>query len=342
VEPIRIAIAGCGYGAKVALPVYARMEGFEPVAVWSRSATKARSVAESAGLELGTDDLQELLSLPGLEAVHVATPVASHVDVAVAAAERGLHVLCEKPLADSLEDARKIVAAIERAGVIGVVNYSRSYQAARRRLLELVREVVGRPRMVAISSVHTDHADPDSRPFTWVHDATLGGGRLQGYGVHDLDLLLQMFEVETVAAVTEIGVEQRRSADGELRPVTAEDAFAVLARLTGGGLAVLSFVATARHPRGDVIEVHGEAGTVRLDEHQAVWWARKGEDLRREGPLPSSSEEAFAAVAQRFRLAVRAGAPPEPSLAHGLVVQALFDAVRSAAAEGRWIQPEVP
>ncbi|HEV7884306.1 MAG TPA: Gfo/Idh/MocA family oxidoreductase, partial [Solirubrobacteraceae bacterium] len=99
---MKIAIAGGGYGAKVPLPVYGELAEFEPVAVWSRRPERARELAAEAGAELGTADLDELLAHPGLEAVHVATPVALHAEVAIAAARRGLHVLCEKPLAANL------------------------------------------------------------------------------------------------------------------------------------------------------------------------------------------------------------------------------------------------
>jgi predicted dehydrogenase len=340
-EPVRIAIAGGGYGAKVALPVYAELDEFEPLAVWSRRPERARELAGDAGLELGTSDLDELLAHPGLEAVHVATPVVLHADVAIAAARHGLHVLCEKPLAASLAQARTVAATIEAAGVVGAVNYGRRMQATRARLLELVREVVGRPRMVAISLVHDDHAEPGSRPFTWVQDAALGGGRLQGYGVHDLDLLLAAFgEVEALAAATEVGVGERTARDGTTHAVTAEDAYAILLRLRGGGLATVSLTATARHARGDVIEVHGDAGTVRLDADKVLWWGRAGDELRREGPLQASSKDAFGRVARNFHAAIRHGADAEPSLQEGLRVQALLDAVHVADAERRWVAPE--
>src|SRR5687768_8209245 len=99
-EPVKIAVAGGGYGSKVALPVYSELEEFEPVAVWSRQPERARELAAAAGLELGTADFDELLRFPGLEAVHVATPVVTHAQFAGAVVERGLHLLCEKPLAD--------------------------------------------------------------------------------------------------------------------------------------------------------------------------------------------------------------------------------------------------
>jgi predicted dehydrogenase len=340
-EPIKIAIIGSGYGKKVALPVYAKLTEFEPVAVWSRRPQRAQELAEDAGLKLGTADFDELLSVPGLEAVHIATPVTTHRQFAVAAAARGLHVMCEKPLADNLKDARRIVAAIRAAGVVGVVNYGRRMQQTRQRVIERAREIAGRPRMASVSLVSSDHADPDSRPYTWVHDAQLGGGRLQGYGVHDLDLLLEIFpDVEAVAAATEVGVPVRRTEDGQLRRVTAEDSYALLLRFRGGGLGVVTLVATARHGRGDVIEIYGDEGTVRLDGDRRVWWARTGEELRSDGPLDASSTAAFARVARNFWAAIRNGAAPEPSLEEGLRVQAVFDAIHTADIERRWVQPE--
>ena len=340
-NPVKIALAGGGFGSKVALPVYGELEEFEPVAVWSRRPERAQELADEAELELGTSDLEELLSVPGLEAVHVATPVVKHLPFAAVAAERGLHVLCEKPLADNLAEARRIVAAIRSAGVVGVVDWELRMKESRRRLMERAREVVGNPRMASVSLVQSDHAEPDSRPYTWVHDATMGGGRLQGYGVHDLDLLLELFpDVEAVAAATEVGVPMRSTSDGGLARVTAEDTYGILLRFRGGGIGVVSLVSTAHHGRGDVIELHGDEGTVRLDADQQVWWGRAGEELQCEGPLDSSSTEAFKRVALNFWAAVRQGAPPDPSLEEGLRVQAVFDAVRVAEVERRWVRPE--
>jgi predicted dehydrogenase len=340
-SPVKIAIAGGGYGAKVVLPVLNGLDEFEPVAVWSRRPERAAELADEHDLALGTADIDELLAHPGLEAVHIATPVAGHAQLAIAAAQRGLHVLCEKPLAIDLAQARSVVAAIEQAGVVGAVNYGRRFQETRARLLERIAAVAGAPRMVSISLVFDDHAEPGSRPFTWVQDASLGGGRLQGYGVHDLDLLVAAFgDVESVAAATEVGVGERAAPDGTPHTVTAEDAYVILVRFKGGGLGQISLTATARHKRGDVLEVHGADGTVRLDADKRLHWGRAGEELQTEGPLPASSQDAYARVARNFHAAIRDGAAPDPSLHEALRVQALLDAVRRADAERRWVQPE--
>ena len=338
---VKIALAGGGFGSKVALPVYNELEEFEPVAVWSRRPERARELAKEAGLELGTSELDELLSFPELEAVHVATPVVTHHSFAIAAAERGLHVLCEKPLADNLEEARRIAAAVRSAGVVGLVDWELRMKESRQRLVERARQVVGRPRMASVSLVQSDHAEPDSRPYTWVHDATMGGGRLQGYGVHDLDLLLELFpEVEAVATATEVGVPMRTTGDDGMRRVTAEDTYAIILRFRGGGLGVVNLVSTAHHGRGDVIELHGDDGTARLDTDQRVWWGRAGQELQSEGPLDSSSTEGFKRVARNFWAAIREGAAPDPPLEEGLRVQAVFDAARVADVERRWVRPE--
>ena len=340
-DPVKIAVIGGGFGSKVALPALSELEEFEPVAVWSRRPERARELAEQAQLELGTADLDELLAFPGREAVHLATPVVTHREIALKAVQRGLHLLCEKPLADDMVAAREIVRAVHRAGVVGAVDYGRRFEETRRRLLERAREVAGSPRMASVSLVFDDHADPDSRPLTWVHDARMGGGRLQGYGVHDLDLLLELFpDVEAVAAATDVTVAQRVADGGELRPVTAEDCFGILLRFRGGGLGVVSFVATARHGRGDVIEIFGSDGTARLEADGRLLWGRTGEELEVEGPLDSSPQEAYKHVARGFFAAIREGAAPDPSLEEGLRVQAVFDAVRTAEIERRCVRPE--
>jgi predicted dehydrogenase len=339
--PVKIAVAGGGYGAKVPLPVLSELDEFEPVAVWSRRAERAAELAGEHDLALGTDDVDELLAHPGLEAVHVATPVAMHAEVAIAAARRGLHVLCEKPLAMDLAQARDVAAAVDEAGVVCVVNYGRRFQQARERLLQRIAEVAGTPRMLSISLVFDDHAEPGSRPFTWVQDAALGGGRLQGYGVHDLDLLVEAFgEIDSLAAATAVGVREREAPDGTPQTVTAEDAYVILVRFRDGGLGQISLTATARHKRGDVIEVYGSDGSVRLDADKRLHWGGAGAELQTEGPLEASSKKAYARVARNFFAAIRDGGTPAPGIDEALRVQALLDAVHRADDERRWVEPE--
>ena len=340
--PVKIAVLGGGYGAKVPLPVLSDLEEFEPVAVWSRTPERAAELADKHGLELGTSDVDELLAHPGLEAVHVATPVATHAEIAIAAARRGLHVLVDKPVAMDLAEARAVRDAIAEAGVVGAVNYGRRFQAharapagARRRGrrraadgLDLAR--LRRPRRARLAPVH------------------LGPGRAaRRRPAAGLRRPRPRPPARTRSARStrspprpRSASRERKDADGTPHTVTAEDAYVILIRFRGGGLGQVSLTATARHKRGDVIEVYGAEGTVRLDADKRLHWGRAGEELQVEGPLKADSKQAYARVARSFHAAIRDGAAPEPGLEEGLRVQALLDAVRRAHAERRWVEPE--
>ncbi|MDQ4049306.1 MAG: Gfo/Idh/MocA family oxidoreductase, partial [Actinomycetota bacterium] len=111
-------------------------------------------------------------------------------------------------------------------------------------------------------------------------------------------------------------------------------------RFQGGGLAIVSLVATAQHKRGEVLEFYGADGTVTLDADNNLSWAPAGEELQSEGPLEADSKDAFAQVARNFWAAIREGAPPEPSLEEGLRVQAVLDAVYAANAGRQWVEPQ--
>ena len=89
-----------------------------------------------------------------------------------------------------------------------------------------------------------------------------------------------------------------------------------------------------------MLEFYGDAGTVRLDADKVLSWGRAGEELQTEGPLKASSKDAFKTVARNFHASIRDGAPPDPSLAEGLRVQALLDAIHLADDERRWVTPE--
>lgn len=123
--------------------------------------------------------------------------------------------------------------------------------------------------------------------------------------------------VEAVAAATEVGVPVRTSGGDQLLAVTAEDAYGILLRFEGGGLGVVSLVATARHSRATSSSSTAKRA-VRLDADRRVWWGRDGEELRCEGPLDDSGATAFKRVARNFWAAIRNDAPPDPSLEEAL------------------------
>ncbi len=122
-EKIGFGVIGTGiFGENHAL-VYSRLPEAELVAVCDIDAERAKAVAEKYGARTYYTDYQELLGNPDIQAVSVATPDFAHRDIAVAAAQAKKHILCEKPLATTLEEAQEIVNAAGEAGVKLMVDY---------------------------------------------------------------------------------------------------------------------------------------------------------------------------------------------------------------------------
>jgi len=122
-KKVGFGVIGTGiFGENHAL-VYSRLPEAELVAICDIDAERAKAVAEKYGARTYYTDYQELLSNPDIQAVSVATPDFAHRDIAVAAAQAKKHILCEKPLATTLEEAQEIVNAAEEAGVKLMVDY---------------------------------------------------------------------------------------------------------------------------------------------------------------------------------------------------------------------------
>jgi predicted dehydrogenase len=137
-KPVGIAVVGAGYWG----PNLARNSVQSPAtrlaAVCDMDLTRAAKLAGSLGSVNATDDLQEVLDDPDVEAIAVATPAATHLEVAMAAIEAGKHVLVEKPLASSYAEGRALVNAAEERGVVLMCDHTYCYTPAVQRIRELV------------------------------------------------------------------------------------------------------------------------------------------------------------------------------------------------------------
>ncbi len=122
-QKVGFGVIGTGIIGEEHALVYSRLPGSELVAVCDVNAERAKAMAEKYGARVYYTDYQELLRNPDIQAVSVATPDFAHRDIAVAAAQAKKHVLCEKPLATSPEDAQAIVDAAKKTGVKLMVDY---------------------------------------------------------------------------------------------------------------------------------------------------------------------------------------------------------------------------
>ena len=136
--PIRVGVIGTGVGAAVHIPALHYLPETEVAAVCSRRADRAAAAAAEHGVPTFYTDFRELVRDPGIDAVVVASPPYLHHPMALAAMEAGKHVLCEKPMARNLAEARDMVKLAERVGVAAVVNHEFRFVPVRARIKELV------------------------------------------------------------------------------------------------------------------------------------------------------------------------------------------------------------
>jgi predicted dehydrogenase len=190
---LRTAIIGAGITGRAHASVLADYQRSELLAVCSRQAAAAAALAQKYAAPHVFTDYRELLRLPELEAVIIATPDFAHHELAVAAAQAGKHVLIEKPLTTSLAQADQIVAEVRRAGVTGMTLFSHrwvpAYYLAKQRLAsgDLGRPLTAYARKNDVISVPTEM-------INWAAQTTCAWF----LSSHDIDLVTWYFEDEPV------------------------------------------------------------------------------------------------------------------------------------------------
>jgi predicted dehydrogenase len=197
---IRYAVVGAGNIAQVAvLPAFAHAKANSKlVAVVSSDAEKRESLRERYELEYDGryEDLEIVLAQGGIDAVYVATPNALHKEVTLRAANLGVHVLCEKPLAPSSADCLEMAEACSRNGVSLMVGYRMHFDAAMLQALELARS--GQLGALRLFSAFFSHV---VRPDDIRRDPSLGGGALYDLGVYCVNTARQLFGAEPSAVL---------------------------------------------------------------------------------------------------------------------------------------------
>jgi 1,5-anhydro-D-fructose reductase (1,5-anhydro-D-mannitol-forming) len=228
-----------------------RQAGGDIVAVMSTDPARGRAYAHEFGIPQSVSGTPGLFSAE-VEAVYISTTNERHRAETSAAAKAGVHVLCEKPLATSLADARDMVAACKSAGVAFATNHhlrNGAVAVAMRTMIGAGR--IGRPLVARI--VHAGYL-PEHLHGWRLRDPKAGAGAILDLTVHDTDLLRFILgdEPESVAAFSQ---------NGGLASSGIEDAALTLIRFRSGLLAQLFDGFTTRYAETGV-EVHGSAGSL--------------------------------------------------------------------------------
>jgi predicted dehydrogenase len=347
------------------LPLTPRMS-----AICGRDPAAVAAAADRLGWPATETDWKRLIERDDVDLVDVCTPGSSHAEISIAALEAGKHVLCEKPLANTVEEARAMAAAAARAAA-GGVRAMTGFNFRRVPAVALARELVAAGRLGAIRHVRGAYLgshllDPEI-PMMWRLQAEhAGSGALGDLGAHAVDLAQYLAgdRIAGVSGLTETFVRERPLADGSgaRGPVTVDDAALFIARFAGGALG--SFEATrfaTGHTEGLRVELNGELGSIVWDlgdfnglrlfdasEDPATQGFRRIQVTRADHPYAGAwwpdghiigYEHTFTHEVRDLVHAIADGRDPVPSFADGLQVQEVLDAVQRSAASGAgWTQ----
>jgi predicted dehydrogenase len=335
---IRLGIIGTGGMAATHAESFTPMKGVRLSACCDIDPAKAREFAERWNIPKWYTDYRELFAAETLDAVAVVTVDAAHAAVSLAAIERGCAVLCEKPLATSLADARKMRDAARARGAVTHVNFSYRNAPCVQAAASLIRAGgIGRVLHVEASYLQSWLVQDTwgdwrtTSAFTWRLSRRHGSaGVLGDVGCHIYDLTAflcgPITEIACRLALFDKGVQGNRIGPYVL---DANDSFVSSVKLAGGGIGT---VHATRWATGQVnslkVRVYGDQGAVDVDLDKsttAYGLARSRRPMR-----PASWKEVHAPRTpgqyERFISAVRRGASDESDFSNGARVQAYLDA----------------
>jgi phthalate 4,5-cis-dihydrodiol dehydrogenase len=354
---LRLGVAGLGRAFSVMLPTFIADPRVTLVAGTDlRPEARRQFAADFAARSYPT--IEELCADPNVEAVYVATPHQHHVQHATLAAQRGKHLLIEKPMALTLDECRTIVDAARRSGVHVVVGHSHSFDAPIQRMPDLIaRGDFGRVRMINAIN-YTDYLYRPRRPEEL--DTGQGGGAVFNQAAHQVDIvrLIAGGRVETVRAVTG-SWDARRATEG---------AYAALLTFENGAFASLTYNGYGHFDSDEFQDWVGEMGERKtpyaksrrrfenVDDEIAFKNARNygGADFKslcghavahqNFGTLLVSCERAdLRALPNGIMIyqdgSARLDAPPPPTVPRGGVIDELYQAIVSGKAplhDGAW------
>ncbi|MFD3675771.1 Gfo/Idh/MocA family protein [Streptomyces sp. NPDC058613] len=352
-------------------PVLAAMAGRDRAAV--------RAAADQHGWAAAETDWRELVARDDVQLVDICVPGDRHAEIAIAALDAGKHVLCEKPLANSVAEAEAMTEAAERARARGQVamvgfNYRRVPALAHARRLIAERRI-GALRHVRLTYLQDWLVDPEF-PLTWrLERRHAGSGALGDLGAHIVDLA-QFLAGEPLVGVSaqletfvrerpllaEVSAGPSPSGGSGRGPVTVDDAAVFTGRLASGALATFEASRMAPGRKNALrLEISGEFGSLAFDlerlnellyhdhrEPAAIAGFRRILVTEPDHPYLEAwwppghvlgYEHTFAHQARDLVMSIAAGTNPAPSFADGLQVQRVLAAVEESAAKNAVYTP---
>lgn len=363
---IGIGLVGAGYMGKlhsVAMQSVGAVfnTNLRPVCemICTTSEQGAQESARALGFKRATSDWRTLVENPSVEAIVIASPQSTHLEIASAAMELGKPVMCEKPLGASLQESRALCELAESRGVVNMVGFN----YVRTPATQFVRQLVASGQLGKLCWFRGEHTedflhDPQS-PGNW-RTKGVANGTMGDLAPHMINAALAiMGPIESLSADIETVYSERPESGGE-QAVTNDDHAHFTCRFESGVMGHLYFsrISTGRK-MGYAYEITGSHGAVRFDQEDqnAVWlYLAEGEEATRGfrkiltntehpdyanfclGPGHGTGyQDQIMIEARDFLRAIEVGEPAWPTFRDGMLVNQVVAAAHQSNADRRWV-----
>lgn len=354
VQRIRVGVIGTGFGARVHAPWLSAHPGYDMRCIASVHRSDPDRIRSDSGVDHVYQDWREMLDKEQLDLLVVASAPALHREMTLEGLSRGLHVLCEKPMAQSVEEAAQMCDARESAGREGFINFEFRFRPARLAVREIVkRGEIGDILHVQYRRTMGGLVGRSLRRLGWLGDSALGGGSLGALGSHMFDALhfLTGLEAAEVSGQLETLVPEANPDGSGVEIRTADDTFTTFGKLANGAGFSVGLVLGGAGMEGTLLDIQGTRGQVRMVDDARVFLSQGDESLAEVDlqPLSPDLPELSGAAARypflypcldRIHQMIAGGAPDPllPTFADGLRVQRVLDGVRASSSDGRRVQ----
>jgi myo-inositol 2-dehydrogenase/D-chiro-inositol 1-dehydrogenase len=372
-KTLNVGMIGYGFMGRAHSNAFRKVRNFfpgelQPVlkAACGRDGAKTKAFADTWGYESVETDWRALVNRADIDLIDIAAPNNVHAEIALAAAKAGKMILCEKPLAMNPAEARKMVKAVEKAGVANMVWYNYRRIPA----VTLAKQIIDQGRLGRIFHYRAKFLQdwtistevPQGGPGTWRLDVAVAGSGVTGdLLAHCIDTALWLNGgIKEVSAMTETFVKERKHAlSGKVAKVGIDDASAFLARFGNGSLATFEATRYARgHKALYTFEINGEHASLFWDLHdlhRLQFFDHKDPGIVRgwrsihvsDGDQPYMKnwwvpglqigyEHSFVHQVADFLQGVEQGQAAAPTFRDGLATDLVTDAVLASARTRRW------
>jgi D-apiose dehydrogenase len=327
------ALIGCGFFAENQLHAWRDIEGVDIVALCDRDPVRLEFCAEKFGVTRTYTDAAEMFASGGFDFVDIATTAPSHRPLVEMAAQAGVHIICQKPFAETMQDARAMVVAANNAGKTLMVHENFRWQSPIQAALKAVRSgAIGTPFFCRVS-FRSGYDVFSGQPY-------LAKGKrfiIEDLGIHILDIARAL-----VGDVSQISATTRR-----INPnIKGEDVATMMLSHDGGATSIVDCsYATQRKPETfpqSLLEIDGTEGTLRLDAgYKLTVQGKTDSEIDVSPPLLPWAEkpwhniqESVQTIQQHFVTCIATGTEPETSGTDNLKTLALVEAAYLSAETG--------